>query len=934
MKIIKRKLTEYVLLASFFTILFIIHSSNTFAAGEVLSPKGYIETPAPNATLKGVNVVKGWFLDGSGVSKVEVLVDGKLSGQAQYGLSRTDVAKVFPAYKNANAGYQYSLNTANLSNGQHTLTVRETGKTGVKTELKGVFNVQNQMVPVVNLPVRAALDAPKNGAVVNGSTTVRGWFLDSSGVSKIEVWVDGKLSGQAQYGLPRADVAKAYPAYKNANAGYQYTLNTANLSNGQHTLTVRETGKAGVKTELKGVFNVQNQTVPVVNLPVRAALDAPKNGAVVNGSTTVRGWFLDSSGVSKVEVLIDGKLNGQAQYGLLRADVAKAYPAYKNANAGYQYTLNTVNLSNGQHTLTVRETGKNGAMTELKVVITVQNLPVRGALETPKNGAVVTDSTTVSGWFLDANGVDKVEVLVDGNLIGQAQYGLPRPSVAKTYPAYNNANAGYQYTLNTKSFTEGQHTLTVRETGKSGTKTELKSQFTVQGVPFKGALEAPMNGTTVKGNTVVSGWLLDSSGVSKVEVLVDGNVIDEADYGLPRKDIQTSYPEYQNANSGYQYNLNTQQFKDGQHTIAIKETGTNGETHTISTMVTVGNGNLYAVLDLKTPANLTASEIYAYLNAKNPSSPLKNYAVYFINAQNNYGVNALYLVAHTIWETGWGGSDLLTYKHNLYGYGAFDVCPFTCGYYYPSVEDSINDVAYKVRHNYLDSSGAYYSSTYGPTLTGMNQSYATDPNWKDGIASIMEDIKEYDSSYYWNHAELGVTGSPPPSYGRDIPSGNPYPTDTILNFPTGISASVNTSSVNFRSLPYLSTSTIISSLPLNTAVTVLGYNTDVYYDPTSGTYQAYHWYRVNVNGKQGWLNGQNIDIANLLQVDSNVTNLNVRSSASTNSTIMTTLDSETYLKAVMSNGMPITQNGWYQVYLPNATTLGWVTGDYVSQIIH
>ncbi|MEH7414520.1 hypothetical protein V7266_04400, partial [Neobacillus drentensis] len=64
MTIIKSKLTEYLLAASFFTILLIFHSSNVFAAGTLLTPKGYIDSPATGATLKGVSVVKGWFLDG------------------------------------------------------------------------------------------------------------------------------------------------------------------------------------------------------------------------------------------------------------------------------------------------------------------------------------------------------------------------------------------------------------------------------------------------------------------------------------------------------------------------------------------------------------------------------------------------------------------------------------------------------------------------------------------------------------------------------------------------------------------------------------------------------------------------------------------------------------------------------------------------------
>lgn len=56
-----------------------------------LSSKGALDNPVLDATLIGSYNVSGWFLDGSGVSKVEVLVDGAVVGQAFYGDARPDV---------------------------------------------------------------------------------------------------------------------------------------------------------------------------------------------------------------------------------------------------------------------------------------------------------------------------------------------------------------------------------------------------------------------------------------------------------------------------------------------------------------------------------------------------------------------------------------------------------------------------------------------------------------------------------------------------------------------------------------------------------------------------------------------------------------------------------------------------------------------------
>lgn len=82
-------------------------------------------------------MINGWFLDGNGVKKVEVLVDGTVLGTASYGDERGDVARVYPTYNNGNSGYHYNLDTTKLTNGRHTIVIRETGNNNWQTSLSG-----------------------------------------------------------------------------------------------------------------------------------------------------------------------------------------------------------------------------------------------------------------------------------------------------------------------------------------------------------------------------------------------------------------------------------------------------------------------------------------------------------------------------------------------------------------------------------------------------------------------------------------------------------------------------------------------------------------------------------------------------------------------------------------------------------------------------
>jgi beta-N-acetylglucosaminidase/uncharacterized protein YggL (DUF469 family) len=797
-----------------------------------------------------------------------------------------------------------------------------------------VFNNSKVLADSGTLLVRGNIDAPVASSTIKEVTTVRGWVLDGSGVAKVEILVDGRLVGQAQYGLSRPDVKNVFPQYQNASSGFQFSLDTRKFLNGTHSITVNSTGTNGTTT------TIQSKSVNIQNLPVIGNIDTPTSGSTVKGVTNVRGWVLDGSEVAKVEVLVDGKITGQAQYGLSRPDVQKVIPQYQNANSGFQFALDTKKISNGNHSITVLATGKNGATTEIqRIMLNVQNLPPIGNVDSPTADSLINGLTNISGWFLDGSGIAKIDVLVDGKVIGPAQYGISRPDVQKVIPQYQNANSGFEYMLNTKNLTNGIHSIIVRATGNNGTTKELQGiKVNVQNLPHLptiGNIDTPSAGSIINGVTNIRGWYLDGSGVAKIDVLIDGKIYGQAQYGISRPDVKSVFPEYFNGNAGFHYSLDTKLLTDGQHTLTISEISKSGATNPISVNFTVNNGNPYLTLNLKKPANITAADIVTFFNLKSPNSPLKNYAQAFIDAQNQYGVNAQYLVAHAIWETGWNGSDLRNYKYNLFGYGAYDVCPFTCGYYFPSGPDSIFKVAYQVRRNYLDSTGSYYVAAHGPTLIGMNVRYATDQNWKNGIANLMKSMKVYDHSYYSNEKELSLTAAAPPDYGRDIPAGQPYPVNTIINFPSGIAAKiVNTTSLTFRSLPYVATSTVSGSLPQNTVITILGYNTDVLYNPTHTGNYAYRWYRVKVNGQNGWLYGGYLSIENLAQVSVAGGTLNIRSSTSsaTSSNILTSVNNGTYLKTCTQNGVPVTENGWYKVYLPNSSTTGWIFGDYVKQV--
>ena len=148
--------------------------------------------------------------------------------------------------------------------------------------------------------------------------------------------------------------------------------------------------------------------------------------------------------------------------------------------------------------------------------------------------------------------------------------------------------------------------------------------------------------------------------------------------------------------------------------------------------------------NLKTKTNYTAADInklYTVMGAGN--SMLAGKGETFKAAEQKYGVNALYLVAHSALESAWGKSNIAKKKNNFFGIAAYDSSPYTSATKFDDVDSGILGAARWINEKYLSNSsyparGAHLGNKAG----GMNVNYATAPYWGESIASIMFDANE------------------------------------------------------------------------------------------------------------------------------------------------------------------------------------------------
>lgn len=97
-------------------------------------------------------------------------------------------------------------------------------------------------------------------AYANGNLPVYGWVSNKESVRRIEIRVDGRYAGDAEYGLNRQDVYEARQDIAHANVGYRYDYDFRNLSPGIHILQVFVESSSGRFLLSETEFSVMDAT--------------------------------------------------------------------------------------------------------------------------------------------------------------------------------------------------------------------------------------------------------------------------------------------------------------------------------------------------------------------------------------------------------------------------------------------------------------------------------------------------------------------------------------------------------------------------------------------------------------------------------------------------------------------------------------------------
>jgi len=414
--------------------------------------------------------------------------------------------------------YEYDWDTSGLLYGStHTIGVKAYDKAGNGSSLKTI-----QVAIGDNEKPSVTITNPQNNSIV-------------SGIIKIQVTADDKISGLNKI-IPKAPsgINKVEFYVDNTKIGedtsspYEISWDTTQVSDGDHIIKAKAYDVAGNSSDASITVKVDN-TGPTISIT------EPANNAIVRGTISIKGSANDPNGLSKVELYIN--------------DILKQ----TYTSNSFEYSWDTTNVQDGDYTIKVKAEDSLGNTSQKSISVKVDNTGPTVSITEPANNAVVGGLVTIKVTVNDANGIDKVEFYIDNTLLG------------------SDASSPYEITWDTKSYSDGNYTITVKAIDKAGNTSQTSITVRVDNTaPFVSIIN-PVDGSYVKGTITIQATATSQLGVSKIEFYVDNTKIGE----------DTSSP--------YEISWNTAQVSDGDHTIKAKAYDIVNNSREVSIAVKVDN---------------------------------------------------------------------------------------------------------------------------------------------------------------------------------------------------------------------------------------------------------------------------------------------------------------------------------------------------------
>ena len=189
--------------------------------------------------------------------------------------------------------------------------------------------------------------------------------------NNISISIDGKPITSLINRNEREDVLAAVTGYggdRNKTPGFQSFIDISNYDNGKHSLKIE-----ALDSNNKLLASEQREFI--IKAPATLLnVDFPKYDSTNKDNIFVQGWVMSELDDFDVQVFLDNKKLDIPVSRYLRSDVISAVKNYgeNNTNPGFTTLVNTENVEDGKHTLSIKVVNKDKIVEEKNINIKIK----------------------------------------------------------------------------------------------------------------------------------------------------------------------------------------------------------------------------------------------------------------------------------------------------------------------------------------------------------------------------------------------------------------------------------------------------------------------------------------------------------------------------------------------------------------------------------
>ncbi|MGE5271083.1 MAG: glycosyltransferase family 9 protein, partial [Thiohalocapsa sp.] len=344
--------------------------------------------------------------------------------------------------------------------------------------------------------------------------------------------------------------------------------------------------------------------------PITLAIE--QMGLLAGGAgmrVSLSGWALANAAIAEIAAAVNGEVVANASYGLARPDIAILHPERADAaESGFVLVFDLPHSEHGaapQPVLTVRTADGDMGHHPLRFTVPPARTPSRivdpldpAPSPFPEPIVLALEKAAVdpggvlqiSGWAVCLGRLAAIEVWLDGEPLGAAEYGRVRPDIEERCRDYPNPRfSGLRLSADVTAHGAGRKTVTVVVRSRDGIAAEAGA---VVEVPTRPAPRRPppvgfrhhvdVATLTTDGRLTLSGWTLAAAPAAAIAVVLDGEPVGEALLGIASPELGNLFPMLPHARQcGFAFAA-TAGRTVGEHTVSLKVMGADGRSDEVA----------------------------------------------------------------------------------------------------------------------------------------------------------------------------------------------------------------------------------------------------------------------------------------------------------------------------------------------------------------